>query len=202
MNSAHRIFFLSAVLLGASACAADVTIEEQTNNVDETPPEDPPYAEPAEGPSSPYATKCEGLGHLDFALSASKLEEHEGRAVWMSAVEPSSTDTATVPIIAAFEQGEVIDGSFDLACEDSLTANFAYPSFTVVIDTDDSGDCSAADLAATFQGYGWADDQVFDLTLGQDEWVPATWHAVGDTPSFWGEDLCTYYFDGVRVDSD
>lgn len=199
MNTTHRLLVLSAVLMGASACAADVVVEEQAANVDETPPDDVPVVEPTEVPASPYATKCEGLGHLDFALSASNLADHDGRAVWMSAIEPTATDTATIPVIAAFEQGEVIDGSFDLACEDSLTENFAYPSFTVVIDADDSGDCSPGDLAATFQGYGWADDQVFDLTPGQDGWLPATWLAVGDTPSFWGEDLCTYYFDGVRV---
>ncbi len=199
MNAARRLVVLSTVLLGASACAADVTVEEQTTNVEQTPPDETPYAEPTEEPASPYATKCDGLGHLDIALSASHLEEHEGRAVWMSAVEPAWTDTSTEPAIAAFEQGEVVDGQFDLACEDGLEENYAYPSFTVVIDADDSGDCTPGDLAATFQGYGWADDQVFDLTEGQDGWIPAEWHTVGDTASVWGETFCAYYFDAVRV---
>ena len=114
-------------------------------------------------------------------------------------VTPAWTDTSTEPAIAAFEQGEVVDGQFDLACEDGLEENYAYPSFTVVIDADDSGDCTPGDLAATFQGYGWADDQVFDLTEGQDGWIPAEWHTVGDTASVWGETFCAYYFDAVRV---
>ena len=184
-----------AALLLCAACAGETVVAEQTGDIQESEP--PVY--PTDDPVSPYATKCDGTGHLDFALSASELHEHEGRAVWMSAVEPGLTNSVSDAPVAVFEQGEVVDGGFALSCEDSLTENYAYPSFTVVIDADDSGDCSAGDVAATFQGYGWADDQVFDLTPGQDDWVPAIWHVVEDNPSVWGESFCAYYFDDVSV---
>jgi hypothetical protein len=198
MHTANRILAL-AMLLGASACAADVVVDQQAADIEETTPA--PVVDEAYEPVSVYVTRCDGLGQLDIALSASDMGAYEGLQVWMSAVEPTSVDSqSAVPVVAAFQEGEVVDGAFALSCNDSLTENYAYPSFTVVIDADDSGDCSAGDIAGTFQGYGWADDQVFDLTAGQDGWVPVQWATVGEGGLVWGEDFCTYYFDDVALE--
>ena len=47
------------------------------------------------------------------------------------------------------------DGSFAFACPSSLRENYAYPSYTIVVDTDDDGRCSEADHAWQAQLYGW-----------------------------------------------
>lgn len=177
---------------GLAGCATDVAVGSNEHDV-----VDDPYVPSTE---SAYAPLCEGDGELDFALSATGLSQHEGQLVWMSAVEPELTPHASEDAVVVFQEGRIEDGAFALSCEDSLSENFAYPSFTVVIDADGSGDCSADDIAGTFQGYGWADDQVFVVTVGHPSWVPVEWTTVAEHWEVWGEEFCSYYFDDVTVD--
>ena len=103
---------------------------------------------------------CSTDGSFDFHVWGQGLTSWEGRRVFVAAFEPSTPDFGLEAPGKAERrpvrmQTTIKDGSFSVACPSSLRENYAYPSYTVVIDSDDDGRCSAGDLARQAQLYGW-----------------------------------------------
>lgn len=149
----------------------------------------------------PAADLCVEGGDFAFALEASGLERHEGRAVTIVVMEPTGDPgLADDPVVQLHP--EVVDGSFAGGCPSALSMAANYPSWAVVIDADDDGQCSDGDLAFSLQLFGWATDQIYTIDgdtvlshdsrppweITQDAWLPVS--SIGEV---WGTTFCDYY---------
>lgn len=159
-------------------------------------------ASPAPAPTPTAATPigCAGQGTLSIRADGEGLGAHEGKRVWLSAVE---RDRGGVVGIA---EGRVQQGRVSLACQKSLHTTFAYPTFAVVIDADGDGKCSANDLAASQQLYGWNRDTSvrFDLRARADDPVALRFNRVADSRGGINSeerarfDFCSLYFSRAK----
>jgi len=147
------------------------------------------------GSIADQALRCESTGVFDFRTVGVGFDKYDGHIVWAAAVQPINsphTDTVTVLLETTIESGE-----FETSCQDSLEENYRYPSYAVVIDADESGDCSPEDYAAVGQFYAWNEDQEFTTEAfdgtDQAQGIPIGFVKIGDTTT-WGERaFCDYY---------
>ncbi len=149
----------------------------------------------------PFEEVCADDRDFGASVSGTGLDAHEGRFVWVSAVEPDP-ETKENPIVVHL-RATIANGAFELACPSGLTETFLYPSLTVVLDADDDGACSDGDIAFTSQLFGW-DREVHYAIEGdaavsyvEGQAVPLTddaWHPVTDMAGFDGGPFCDYYF--------
>lgn len=162
-----------------------------TGSSDDGSSGDPPDFEPI----------CAGDAELSFAVTGmNQAGEYEGRLVWGSAVEP--VDEGSPDPIVVLQQDTIEGGVFDLACMNSMSENFIYPSVMVVIDADDDGVCSDGDVGWSQQLFGWSDDQIYRVdgsslyADGDPEWLVTdmAWQPVGAMSKAWGVPVCEYYF--------
>jgi hypothetical protein len=129
--------------------------------------EDPPAVDPvepadlAEDPAD--LDTCRGGAELDFVMRGSGLEAWEGARVGASALENDWDDDPLTATRRVHLSGAIVNGAFALTCEDSLSENYAYPSYALYVDVDGDGRCSAGDLAYNQQLYGWNSSIVEDL---------------------------------------
>lgn len=157
-------------------------------------------ASPAAAPSVTTPVGCGGQGTLSIRADGDGLAAHEGKRVWLSAVE---RDHGGVVGIA---EGRVQQGRVSLSCPKSLHTTFAYPTFAVVIDADGDGKCSANDLAASRQLYGWNQDTNvrFDLRARTDDPLALRFARVADMRGGINSeerarfDFCALYFSKPR----
>jgi len=159
------------------------------------PAELPPIAqERFEAPAveAPFdVLTCAGDAELDFRVRGEDLGDFEGARVGAAAIENDWTPDGTESRRPVLLQGEVVDGSFSLSCANSLSENFAYPSYALYVDVDDDDRCSAGDLAYQMQFYGWG-DSVEDL-VHPDALLPIDDVGIGVGTD--GPDFCGSYFD-------
>jgi hypothetical protein len=133
----------------------------------------------------PARLACASESTYDFRQRGEGLDALEGALVWVSAVQPASDpEVAGVTVLL---ESVISYGAFDVACPDSLEENYIYPSSAVVIDADDSGDCSAGDLIVVSQWYGWDSDMI-GVVKSTSELV-----IIGDQTTWGGRGLCDYY---------
>ena len=119
---------------------------------------------PAVTGTAPVTTQstqiCSTDGSFDFHVWGKGLASWEGRRVFVAAFEPATPDfgpkaPARPKRRPVRMETTIQGGSFSVACPSSLRKNYAYPSYTVVIDADNDGRCSTGDLARQSQLYGW-----------------------------------------------
>lgn len=171
-----------------TACDDAAQSPDAPSNVDDTGIE-----APEESPE-PLMTehRCVSEGIFDFHMSGTGLNDFEGSTVWAAAVEPiESTQEADVTILL---ESTVQEGAFDLTCPQSLQEQYRYPSYVVVFDTDNSGDCSADDQFFLGQFYGWNDDVIAELNAASEL------EAVGDTTTWGNRSFCDYYVPSTMLD--
>ena len=177
------IAIASWVFLSLAAC--------DTQDRSETPAEQDTEQD-TEEVDTDITHRCESVGVYDFNMMGTGLDTFEGLTVWAAAVEPTEgPDVATVTVLL---ETSVQDGAFDAQCTDSLQEQYYYPSYVVVFDTDNSGNCSAEDTYFIGQFYGWNEDVVATV----DPSMPL--ETVGDTRT-WGErEFCDYYVPDAMLD--
>lgn len=159
-------------------------------------------ASPAPAPSAVTTTPigCGGQGTLSIRAHGEGLGAHEGKRVWLSAVE---RDRGGVVGVA---EGRVHQGRVSLSCAKTLHTTFAYPTFAIVIDADGDGKCSANDLAGSRQLYGWNQDTTvpFDLRARADDPIALRFGWVADARGGINSeerarfDFCSLYFSRPR----
>lgn len=151
---------------------------------DRTPPVSPPAAAPSPPPSEPRApvapaqpaapalhpsqrAACQGSRDFGFRVWAAGLGAWEGQEVFAFSTKHLHSVTNYDFAI----RGTVTDGGFDLACENALREDLAYPGIVVWIDLDGSGICEGdRDALGSVQLYGWleaAEHQVTPTIAGQ-----------------------------------
>ena len=145
---------------------------------------------------------CDDTGAFDFHAKGTGFDEYEGRAVWAAAFEAENNPyTDSINVLLA---STITFGSYDMACPNSLTENYRYPSYAVVIDADGSGDCTPDDLAAVGQFYGWGSDQRFVAhgTEGQDatHGIPVTFERIGASKTWGDRTFCEVYVPTEMLD--
>ena len=122
------------------------------------------------------ALQCSSDGEHDFTHGATGLDDHEGLLVWASAVEDGA--------VSVLMQSVVTDGAFEASCADSLVENFAYPSSAIIIDADNSGNCSPDDLYFEQMLFGWDADVTLELSS------PDAFQPIGDTLTWDETPIC------------
>ena len=161
----------------------------------------PPAASaPAPTAATTAPIGCSGQGTLSIRADGDGLAAHEGKRVWLSAVE---RDHGGVVGIA---EGRVRQGRVSLSCAKSLHTTYGYPTFAVVIDADGDGKCSANDLAASQQLYGWNQDTSvrFDLRARPGDPLALRFGRVAEargginSEERAGFDFCALYFSRAR----
>ena len=132
---------------------------------------------------------------FDYAATGTRLSEWNGRLVVAAAFENDQVGEGTVERRPVLISTMIQDGSFSMACPRSLSENYGYPSSAVYIDTDGDGRCTAADLGAQFQLYGWANDVLDTIATG------TGWNNLQSPTKLqpplgsMKRDFCTGYFD-------
>jgi len=178
IQSKQALLYTSCILWGLVAC--------DSSTIDDAAPLEEPTMEPEVEPEEAVIEhRCESVGTFDFNMKGEGLADFEGLTVWASAVEPiDGPQEATVTVLL---ETSVQDGAFDTLCPNSLQEQYYYPSYVVVFDSDDSGDCSAGDTYYIGQFYGWNED----VTAVVDPTQPL--EIVGDTRTWGDREFCEYY---------
>jgi hypothetical protein len=81
-------------------------------------------------------------GAFDITIRGEGFERFEGKRVWVSAVQPDHRAAIDAPHVVVVLEGRVAGGRFALSCAKGLDQSYAYPTWAVVIDADDSASCT------------------------------------------------------------
>ena len=123
-------------------------------------------------------------GAYNVAFMGRRLHDHEGMKVWGVAVQPDPSPHTATPTVLL--KSRIKNGKFSMECGSSLESNGYYPSAAVIIDADNSGDCTEDDLMVVEQWYGWAND----LRL---MYRSTDFFTVGTATTWGGQSICDYY---------
>ena len=160
--------------------------------------DDPRAVTPGDLPDPQPSSLCASGKEWTLSLDASGLDAWNGRAIWVSAVEPAQDDVSTVHTVAARLEATISYGEASVSCVKGLTTNMWYPSAAIVVDADGDGACSAGDVQQSIQYYGWNSDLLYTIngdSFSEESFEIGTfWTPVSDTPATWdGAAFCSYY---------
>jgi hypothetical protein len=193
----------------SSESAPATTASTSTTTSTSTSTSDGSSSESTDGSSSsssgddPIEQLCREDGEFAATVSGTNQNDHEGRLVWVSGVEPDveAPPGAPDPIVLHME-ASIDEGAFEITCPMGLVENTAYPSIAVIIDADDNGECSDGDLAFVTQLFAWLADERYsfdgETAYGYSDGNPwliteAAWAPVAGLTGFDGSPLCDYY---------